>query len=96
MAKSFLNSSHLDTAVIPAGGLGTRLLPLTESTPKELIKVYNQTMIQYALNELVVAGITKLIVISSPRKQQLDEFLDINNYDTVSYTHLTLPTIYSV
>ncbi len=81
MPKSFSNNARLDTAVIPAGGLGTRLLPLTESTPKELVKVHNQAMIQYALNELVVAGITKLIVISSPRKKQLDEFLNINNYD---------------
>tara|TARA_B100000029_G_scaffold492797_1_gene554548 strand:+ start:12810 stop:13661 length:852 start_codon:yes stop_codon:yes gene_type:complete len=81
MPKSFSNNARLDTAVIPAGGLGTRLLPLTESTPKELVKVHNQAMIQYALNELVVAGITKLIVISSPRKKQLDEFFNINNYD---------------
>ena len=53
--------------VILAGGLGTRLYPLTYATNKHLLPVYNRPMIMYPINTLVKAGITEiLIVVSGP------------------------------
>lgn len=51
--------------VILAGGLGTRLYPLTFATNKHLLPVYNQPMIFYPINTLVKAGITEVLVVTS-------------------------------
>src|SRR5437867_9115985 len=61
--------------LIPAAGLGTRLLPLTKSVPKELLPVGDQPAIQRVLRELRDAGITKLVVVESSRKPALHDFL---------------------
>jgi UTP-glucose-1-phosphate uridylyltransferase len=62
-------------AVIPAAGLGTRLLPLTRSVPKELLPVGNRPAIQWVLQEVYEAGITGVVIVSSSRKPALREFL---------------------
>jgi UTP--glucose-1-phosphate uridylyltransferase len=80
MANTFSKNASVTTAVIPAGGLGTRLLPLTKNTPKELLQINDHPMIYYALNELAIAGIKKVIVISAPHKEPLDTFLNIKSY----------------
>jgi len=53
-------------AVILAGGSGTRLYPLTISTNKHLLSLYNKPVIYYAVEKLVNAGISKIMIITSP------------------------------
>jgi UTP--glucose-1-phosphate uridylyltransferase len=62
-------------AVIPAAGLGTRLLPLTKSIPKELLPVGERPAIQWVLRELREAFITRIVVVESSRKPALHDFL---------------------
>src|SRR5437867_9213123 len=62
-------------AIIPAAGLGTRLLPITKVVPKELIPVESKPAIQWVLEEAVQAGLREFIVVISPRKTILRDYL---------------------
>jgi len=53
------------TAVIPAAGWGTRLLPATKAVPKELLPVLDKPVLQYVVEEAVASGIERIIVITS-------------------------------
>lgn len=67
--------------IILAGGKGTRLLPLTKITSKQLLPVYDRQMIYYPLNTLVKAGIKDILIIVSPEymQQYVDLFGDGKN-----------------
>lgn len=56
-------------AVIPAAGLGTRFLPASKSVAKELITVVDRPVIQYAVEELVRAGVTNICIVTSQGKE---------------------------
>jgi len=58
----------VDCAVIPAAGLGTRMLPITKSIPKEMLPVGTKPMIQYSVEEAVAAGIKRICIIINERK----------------------------
>lgn len=61
-------------AVIPAAGLGTRFLPATRSVPKELLPILDRPMLQYVVEEAAEAGITDVIVVTSPGKEGIAEY----------------------
>jgi UTP-glucose-1-phosphate uridylyltransferase len=62
----------LDTAVIPCGGLGTRLHPITRWLPKEMLPVALRPLLHWALDEAAEAGLLRAIVITTPQKPLLE------------------------
>jgi UTP--glucose-1-phosphate uridylyltransferase len=65
-------------AVIPAAGLGTRFLPATKSSPKEMLPVVDKPAIQYVVEEAVRAGITDILVITGRSKRAIEDHFDRN------------------
>jgi len=65
-------------AIFPVAGLGTRFLPATISTPKEMMPVVDVPLIQYAVNEAVAAGITQLFFVTHNRKHSIEDHFDTN------------------
>jgi UTP--glucose-1-phosphate uridylyltransferase len=63
-------------AVFPVAGLGTRFLPATKASPKEMLPVVDKPLIQYAAEEAVAAGITDLIFITGRGKRAIEDHFD--------------------
>lgn len=63
-------------AVIPAAGLGTRLLPATKSQPKEMLPVGRKPTIQYVVEELEAAGIKEILIITGQKKRAIEDHFD--------------------
>ncbi len=63
-------------AVIPAAGLGTRFLPATKSTPKEMLPLVDKPGIQYVVEEAVRAGITDILIVSGRTKKTIEDHFD--------------------
>src|SRR5437763_11768123 len=63
-------------AVIPAAGLGTRFLPATKSSPKEMLPVVDKPAIQYVVEEAVRAGLTDILLISGRGKRSIEDHFD--------------------
>lgn len=66
---------EISTVVLPVAGQGTRLLPLTKATPKELMPVFDRPVLQLAVDEAIEAGAQRLVVITHPNKPAIREFL---------------------
>lgn len=69
-----MSISTVSTAVIPVAGVGTRFLPITKGIPKELLPVVDRPVIQYIVEELVSAGIQKIIFVVSSNKLAIREY----------------------
>lgn len=63
-------------AVIPAGGLGTRVLPASKSIPKEMLNIVDKPAIQYLVEEAVAAGITDILIITNRGKGAMEDHFD--------------------
>src|SRR6476469_11164123 len=66
-------------AVIPAAGLGTRFLPATKATPKEMLPVVDKPAIQYVVEEAVSAGLDDVLMITGRNKRPLEDHFDRNH-----------------
>ena len=63
-------------AVIPAAGLGTRMLPATKTVPKEMLPLVDKPVIQYIIEEAVDAGIEDILVVTNRAKSAMDDYFD--------------------
>jgi UTP--glucose-1-phosphate uridylyltransferase len=63
-------------AVFPVAGLGTRFLPVTKASPKEMLAVVDKPLIQYAVEEAVAAGITEMIFVTGRTKRAIEDHFD--------------------
>ncbi|RXX47453.1 UTP--glucose-1-phosphate uridylyltransferase, partial [Streptomyces alfalfae] len=70
-------------AVIPAAGLGTRFLPATKATPKEMLPVVDKPAIQYVVEEAVSAGLDDVLMVTGRNKRPLEDHFD-RNYELES------------
>ncbi|MET9009647.1 UTP--glucose-1-phosphate uridylyltransferase GalU [Streptomyces olivaceoviridis] len=68
----------LRKAVIPAAGMGTRFLPATKATPKEMLPVVDKPAIQYVVEEAVAAGLTDVLMVTGRNKRALEDHFDRN------------------
>src|SRR5579884_3765244 len=67
---------RLRKAVIPAAGLGTRFLPATKATPKEMLPVVDVPAIQYVVEEAVAAGLDDVLMVTGRGKGSLEDHFD--------------------
>lgn len=63
-------------AVIPAAGLGTRLLPATKAQPKEMLPLVDRPAIQYIIEEAVASGLTDILVVTGRSKRSIEDHFD--------------------
>jgi UTP--glucose-1-phosphate uridylyltransferase len=63
-------------AVFPVAGMGTRFLPATKASPKEMLPIVDKPLIQYAVEEAVAAGITDMIFITGRTKRSIEDHFD--------------------
>src|SRR5664279_2121645 len=63
-------------AVFPVAGLGSRFLPVTKASPKEMLPIVDKPLIQYAVEEAAAAGITDLIFITGRNKRSIEDHFD--------------------
>ncbi|MFB7367547.1 UTP--glucose-1-phosphate uridylyltransferase, partial [Streptomyces hydrogenans] len=78
MNQSFPRLGRISKAVIPAAGLGTRFLPATKATPKEMLPVVDKPAIQYVVEEAVAAGLSDVLMITGRNKRPLEDHFDRN------------------
>lgn len=65
-------------AVIPAAGLGTRFLPATKASPKEMLPLVDKPLIQYVVEEAVAAGIEEIILVTGRGKRAIEDHFDVS------------------
>ena len=71
-----MTSKRVTKAVFPVAGLGTRFLPATKASPKEMLPVVDKPLIQYAAEEAIAAGIDELIFVTGRNKRSIEDHFD--------------------
>jgi len=69
-------ADKIRSAVFPVAGRGTRFLPATKASPKEMLPIVDKPLIQYAVEEAIDAGVTKLIFITGSSKRAIEDHFD--------------------
>ena len=67
---------NITKAIIPAAGRGTRFLPQTKAMPKEMLPIIDKPIIQIAVEELVAAGVTDIIIVTGSQKRAIEDHFD--------------------
>ena len=70
--------STIRSAVFPVAGRGTRFLPATKASPKEMLPIVDKPLIQYAVEEALSAGVQKLIFVTGSSKRAIEDHFDID------------------
>ncbi|MDT8410699.1 MAG: UTP--glucose-1-phosphate uridylyltransferase GalU [Wenzhouxiangellaceae bacterium] len=73
-----MNASVLDTVVFPVAGLGTRFLPATKASPKEMLPIVDKPLIQYAVEEAIAAGARNLVFVTGRTKRAIEDHFDMS------------------
>jgi len=68
--------SKITKAVFPVAGMGTRFLPATKASPKEMLPIVDKPLIQYAVEEAIAAGVTELIFVTGRSKRAIEDHFD--------------------
>jgi UTP--glucose-1-phosphate uridylyltransferase len=74
-----MRDAKIRLAVVPVAGLGTRLLPVTKSQPKEMLPVGQKPVIQHVVEELAAAGIRRVLFVTDSGKSSIEDHFDINH-----------------
>ena len=100
------SNENVSTLLIPAGGLGTRMLPATKVLPKELLPIVDRPIVQYGVEEAVRSGIRQVVLITNPgntltashftTNQALESALDQKNQSELLETVRDLTTMANV
>ncbi|HEB76272.1 MAG TPA: UTP--glucose-1-phosphate uridylyltransferase GalU [Nitrospirae bacterium] len=69
--------SSVTKALLPAAGLGTRFLPATKASPKEMLPIVDKPMIQYAVEEAEACGINEFVIVTGRHKRSIEDHFDI-------------------
>jgi len=69
-------SDDIKKAIFPAAGLGTRFLPATKASPKEMLPIVDKPMIQYGIEEAIACGISEFIIITGKHKRNIEDHFD--------------------
>jgi UTP--glucose-1-phosphate uridylyltransferase len=69
--------NKLTKAVFPVAGMGTRFLPATKASPKEMLTVVDKPLIQYAVEEAYEAGIREMIFVTGRSKRAIEDHFDM-------------------
>ena len=71
-----MTERKIKKAILPAAGLGTRFLPATKASPKEMLPIVDKPMIQYAVEEAISCGIEDFIIITGKHKRAIEDHFD--------------------
>jgi UTP--glucose-1-phosphate uridylyltransferase len=75
-SRALTDRAHVRKAVIPAAGLGTRFLPATKATPKEMLPIVDTPVIQFIVEEAAAAGLDDILLITGRGKRALEDHFD--------------------
>ena len=78
MVSGIISFMRVKKAVIPVAGFGTRFLPATKATPKEMFPLVDKPLAQYAVEEATAAGIEEVIFITGQAKRAIEDHFDTN------------------
>ena len=74
---------RITKAIIPAAGLGTRMLPISHAVPKEMLPIVDLPAVYYLVEEAVKSGITDILIITNRDKDAMEDFFDLS----IEYGH---------
>ncbi len=74
---------RITKAIIPAAGLGTRMLPISHAVPKEMLPIVDLPAVYYLIEEAVSSGITDILIITNRDKDAIEDFFDLS----IEYGH---------
>src|ERR1700730_12526542 len=78
MRNTLIMPQQVRKAVFPAAGLGTRFLPATKASPKEMLPLVDKPLIQYVVEEAVASGIESIIIVTGRGKTDIEDDFDVS------------------